>query len=121
MSYYATGSGNFKLKEDAPVMVVRDLLENIFSDVDAYDGEISVTFDGKYYESDVYETLDKVEPYVEEYNIDFEGEDGTLWTIGTGAEEDSGTIVYRKAALRKLVESGMSSEDAEKVLDTLGV
>lgn len=121
MSYYATGSGNIKVKMDAPIMVVRDILENVFSDTDFYNGIFSVSFDGKYCESDIYEAFDKIEPYVKEYDIDFEGEDGALWTISTGADEDSGSIIYRKDSLRKLVKAGFSSKKRKKILRVLGV
>ena len=80
MGYYASGSGQVVLKDKIPDEVCESLAE-VFSDVeDAPDGGLWLTFEyDKYHTDDVWESLERLAPYVKDGNVTFTGEDCDSW------------------------------------------
>lgn len=104
MGYYATGSGTIVFRSGYDV----DAVEKILEEMDGYcpfdrfshdveTGQLEVGVSEKYYEEETKEVLKKLEPYVEQGEIEYEGEDGSIWRYvffdGTFHEED-GRPVY---------------------------
>lgn len=82
MSYYANGSGTINLccaAEEIPSDVLAELNEVI--DAYAYGPELDLHFDGKYYEYEVFDALDKIKEYAVGGSIEFHGENYCFWRI----------------------------------------
>ena len=80
MGYYANGGGQVVLKDNVPQDVI-EILEKDFAEVaDSPDGGLWMTFEyDKYYDDEITEAMNKLAPYVKSGNVEFTGEDDSVW------------------------------------------
>lgn len=99
MGYFANGFGKFHL--DVPV---QNLPKEVLNEVElvfapSWDHNcLSLDFDGRYDEGEVFETLEKIYPHIQSGEIEFSGED-EFWMIRYNSEKKCfeklrGKIVY---------------------------
>ena len=96
MGYCASGDGVIKLKEPLPTdFQYHDVFDEF--DYDEERKDIYVSYSGKYYEEDIYDFTEKIEPYTESGYINFSGEDECVWRfkfVDGEWREESARIVY---------------------------
>lgn len=101
MGYYADGGGVLELKPNIDVDELESKLDASSGGLSysISDKEIEFWCEDKYYEDSVYDDLEAVKPYIVAGNLDFIGEDKTIWRIRFDPDkqewiEESGTIDY---------------------------
>ena len=89
MGYCADGSGSATLKRDADIAELKDKLDahdvwlnwSIYKDsVDFYDSD-------NYHEDETIEFLDTLAPYVADGEVNYTGEDGSIWRFRFDPDE----------------------------------
>lgn len=115
MGYYANYSGAMRLNEKPPENIISDFndyFENVYCDDDTLD------FGGydKYNEEAVYELTEKIKPYTQSGEINYQGDDGCQWRFifrdGLWLEQN-GTVVYETST----IEENMQSEFIGQIID----
>lgn len=108
MGYYANGGGciTFAPGIGPDDEKVYEILEPVFGDMQFTPGnsrhaaDVCVSYDGKYYEEDVSEALEKLLDVADVTSgcVEFLGEDGEHWRFlycpGEGWVEQQGRVVY---------------------------
>ena len=107
MGYNAHGSGELLLKRKIPDDIIESFIA--FDEAQQYE-RVEKTgkkircllmehYDDRYWGTDIYKDLEKVEPFVESGSIDFHGEDDCVWRfrfdpVKGEFTEDNGRISY---------------------------
>lgn len=106
MSYYATGSGAIELRSNLNednIREIEEILDNadVECDFSRRDGYLDLYQHEKYYGDYWEDLLGKLAPFTSQGEIDFNGEDGSLWRFifrdGTFVEEN-GDVVFESDA-----------------------
>ena len=104
MSYCANYDGTITFK-DAPTRSVRDFIDTHFTSYyDEKRKEYSIGAYSEYNEDELYELFEITHGMIENGEIDFEGEDGSLWRFiylpaKEAWDEQYGHIVYESCRL----------------------
>ena len=98
MSYYANYSGNIKFSNIVPKELIKEadeIFENFYYDEN--DGSADFGGNDRYSEDDMYRYFEKITPYTLSGEIEYVGEDNSIWRfIFKDGEwrEESGRIEY---------------------------
>ena len=116
MGYSAYYDGGINFKSYPPQEIVNEGKE-LFENFDIDGCFISFGGDGKYYEDSVYEYLEKLNPYTLSGEIEFRGEDNSLWRFVFKDDEwveESGSVIYEDV---RIVNEANKEEFIGQIID----
>lgn len=124
MGYYAQGEGVISFKEK-PTEKQLETLKNVLYMKDGcfywQDNDLYLSYNEKYYESDIYAALDSLTSFIVSGYVEFAGEDGEHWRFvfrNNKWEEESGQIVYGKKIPAEIKEENIV-EFYDEIIDAV--